>query len=65
MNGSVRAFTGHETADGMMFEGIDGKGRPIRWIFSEVNENSFTWRAERRNLQGAWQTYEKLAAVRT
>jgi hypothetical protein len=62
--GTMRTFIGHATPDGIAFEGEDSSGRQIRWVFSEIAEESFRWHAEREVTPGKWHTYEELRAVR-
>jgi hypothetical protein len=63
ISGVIRVFVGRATSDGIAFEGADGKGTPIRWVFSDARANSFTWRGESK-VNGVWRTTEELHAVR-
>lgn len=39
-----RTFVGRPSGDDILQEGQTERGEPLRWIFSEIEESSFTWR---------------------
>lgn len=45
-------LTGTQSDDGILQEGEDGEGRPIRWIFTDVTDTAFHWRGERSDDDG-------------
>jgi len=56
--GSTQTLIGHKMGDQIVLEGKDPDGVAIRWIFSEIQPDSFHWRGER--LAGAsWRVYEE------
>ena len=62
--GTMKTLIGHATSDGIVFEGDDSNGRPIRWAFTEIATKSFRWHAKREIAPGNWHTYEELRANR-
>lgn len=51
----VRAeLLGRREGNQIVQEGAFPDGTPIRWIFSDIKSNSFTWRAERLNPDKTW-----------
>lgn len=44
MQGDVLTFVAREVGDEIVLEGRDLEGSPMRWIFSEIAEQSFRWR---------------------
>ena len=43
--GVVRSFLAHAIDDQIVLEGVFDDERPLRWIFSEITDDSFNWRA--------------------
>ncbi len=44
LQGDVLTFVAREVGDEIVLEGRDAEGAPMRWIFSEITEQSFRWR---------------------
>jgi len=61
--GFVRTLTGRKIGAEIVMQGELSDSSPIRWIFSDIQPNSFHWYAEK--LSGKkWRTYEELWAHR-
>ena len=56
--GSTQALIGHKSGDQIVLEGKDPDGARIRWIFSEIQPDSFHWRGERLEA-ASWRVYEE------
>ena len=41
----VRSFLARASDDGIVLEGVFDDEGPLRWIFSEITDDSFKWRA--------------------
>jgi hypothetical protein len=64
VNGRVRRFIGRETGDGISL--LSDEDEPqLRWRFTDITADSFTWRAESSRDGGAtWQFDEQMLATR-
>ena len=61
--GSVQGMVGRRVGDEIVMEGKRPNGTAIRWIFSQIQPNSFHWRGE--ELMGkSWRVTEELSAQR-
>jgi hypothetical protein len=66
MNKVARIFEAKAVGGEIVLEGKNESGQPIRWIFSNIMENSFHWRGEYSADNGqSWVLYESLEAKRT
>jgi hypothetical protein len=64
VNGRVRRFIGRPTDDGIVLVG-DEEDPQLRWRFTAVTADSFTWRGESSRDGGAiWQLDEQMLATR-
>ena len=45
MRGLVRSFLARADDDGIVLDGVFDDEGPLRWIFSEITNDSFKWRA--------------------
>jgi hypothetical protein len=45
VNGARRTFVARRSGDEIVQEGRTERGYPLRWIFSEIAEDSFSWRS--------------------
>ncbi|MCA1817613.1 MAG: hypothetical protein LC746_14685 [Acidobacteria bacterium] len=43
-HGDLLTFVARQVGDEIVLEGHDPDGSPMRWIFSEIESNSFRWR---------------------
>ena len=57
--GVVTTLNGNQVGSEIVLLGTGSDGSPIRWIFSDIKQDSFHWRAEKRNGK-QWQIYEEL-----
>jgi hypothetical protein len=65
MNKAVRIFEARAVGSEIVLEGKNDSNQPIRWIFSNIVENSFHWRGEYSADNGnSWVLYEELNAKR-
>jgi hypothetical protein len=63
VHGVVKPLIGHKVGAQIVMKGRAANGDRIRWIFSDINPDSFHWRGER--LSGKrWCTYEEVSARR-
>jgi hypothetical protein len=61
VQGQVKAFVGGAVGSEIVLDGTNEKGNAIRWIFSEVQPDSFRWRAEElRPAPAGWVLYEEM-----
>ena len=44
LQGDLATFVARKVGDEIVLEGHDPEGSPMRWIFSEITEESFRWR---------------------
>ncbi len=63
VNGVVSTLIGRKGADEIIIEGKAADGTSIRWIFSEIKQNSFHWCGEKL-VDKTWRMYEELSARR-
>jgi hypothetical protein len=57
---------GRAHGDGIVQDGKNDAGEPVRWSFTEITPNSFRWRGERSRDGGAsWQLQAEFFARRT
>jgi hypothetical protein len=59
----VRTFIGRRIGRDIVIEGRSENGMLIHWIFSDIQQRAFHWRAERLNGK-KWRVYEELWARR-
>lgn len=55
VSGATNHLAGRREGDRILLIGEDD-GRTIRWSFSDISADSFTWRGERQDADGAWAT---------
>ncbi len=54
-------FTGRRVGEEIVLEGSNSKGEPIKWIFYDIRNNEFRWRAEKSTDGGkSWFRYEEM-----
>jgi hypothetical protein len=63
LNKTVRIFTATLVNDDIVMEGTNNNHQPIRWIFSNLQTDSFHWRGEVHDGR-RWVLYEELDARR-
>jgi hypothetical protein len=61
--GWVIPFVGRPTGDGLMLEGVRGD-TALRWVFSEVTDSTFRWRAEETGPDGAITVRQRFEGTR-
>ena len=44
LQGDLLTFVARKVGDEIVLEGHDPEGSPMRWVFSEITEQSFRWR---------------------
>jgi len=65
VQGIRRTFIARRAGDEIVQEGETKDGRPMRWIFSEISENSFRWRSVySRDDEKTWLLREQMAVRR-
>jgi hypothetical protein len=65
MNKAARIFEAKAVGGEIVLEGKNESDQPIRWIFSNIAENSFHWRGKHSADNGnSWILYEELEAKR-
>ena len=63
--GVVREFIGREVGEEIVLETKDSDGKPMNWIFYDIQKDSFRWRAERSSGSGkTWKITEEMLIVR-
>lgn len=60
---TVRTLTGRQFGPDIVIDGTSSTGTKYRWIFSEIQKDSFRWHAETLTGTG-WKTTEELHARR-
>lgn len=65
VNGNLRTFTVRETSEEIHVEGESPDGARLRWTFSEIGKDRFTW-SNRRSTDGGitWTLQESVNARR-
>jgi hypothetical protein len=57
----VRIFLGRQVGDEIVLESRTAEGFPVKWIFSEITQNSFRWRSEETHDNGkTWMLMEEM-----
>jgi hypothetical protein len=57
----VLSFIGRKVGEEIVLEGRNHENDLLRWIFSDISPNSFTWREEKsKDLGKTWATREKM-----
>lgn len=65
VQGVVRPFIARSVGSEIVLEGRNSRNNAIRWIFSEIQPNSFRWRAEElREPPSGWVLYEEMRIQR-
>jgi hypothetical protein len=61
INHARRTFVARRVGDSIVQEGATAEGHPMQWIFSEIAENSFSWRSVSSNDgEKTWQLREEM-----
>jgi hypothetical protein len=63
LRGWVIPFTARPTDDGLVLEG-ERDGARLRWVFSDLTETSFRWRAEEAEVGAGFRVRQRFAATR-
>jgi hypothetical protein len=61
--GSLRTFVATARGDEIVQEGRSPEGRDLRWIFSDIEPDSFSWRSQEL-VDGHWRLRERMAVRR-
>jgi len=65
VSGIVWPFIARQVGDEMVLERTDEQGELVRWIFSDISDDSFRWRAVRSaDDGGTWRVEQTMAATR-
>lgn len=65
VSGAENHLEGRKDGDRISQTGVDGSGKPARWIFDEIYPDSFHWRGEGSPDEGkTWICYSELVALR-
>ena len=65
VNGARRIFAARRSGDDILQEGLTEDGSPLRWVFSEIADDSFTWRSVvSEDGERTWQLHEEMHARR-
>lgn len=65
IQGVVETFIGRKLGEEIVLESKNKNGNPIKWIFSDIERNSFTWRGEESDDDGrTWKLKEKMIIKR-
>lgn len=63
--GIVRVFTGNKVGNDIVLETRESSEKFMKWIFFDIQQNSFRWRAERSDDSGkTWLKVEEMTIVR-
>ena len=63
--GVVKTFLGQKVGDEIVLEGKTVDGYPVKWIFSEINSESFRWHSEETRDEGkTWALREEMRVRR-
>jgi hypothetical protein len=58
--GNMRVFVAREIGTEIVLEGIESDGRPLRWVYSDIELNSFRWSNLVSNDEGQhWDTRDE------
>jgi hypothetical protein len=61
----VKTFVGRKVSDEVVLEGKNLEGELLRWTFSDIKRNSFTWRGEKSTDDGkTWTLTERMLIQR-
>jgi hypothetical protein len=61
--GNIRVFTAYASGDEIVQETAFPQGEPVRWVFSEISDGSFSWRGEKLH-GGVWRVTERMRVRR-
>jgi hypothetical protein len=61
--GNLRTFVASARGEEIVQEGRSHEGRPMQWIFSDIEGDSFTWRSQEL-VDGRWRLRERMAVRR-
>ena len=61
---SVSTMTGRQVGDEIVQDGVDDDGRPFRWVFYEIDQDRFRWRAEEQAEGGGWTLLQEMTVTR-
>jgi hypothetical protein len=61
VNGARRTFVARQSGDEILQIGRTSDGLPMRWIFSAITDDSFTWRSlSSKDGEKTWQLHEEM-----
>lgn len=65
LNHNYTLFEARATDGEIVMDATDGEGHPFQWIFYDIGENSFRWRAQSSADDGkTWTIAQRMTAVR-
>lgn len=62
--GVVKTFVAPQVGDEIVLEGKTAEGYPVKWIFSEITQDSFRWRSEETRDNGKTWTLKEEMQIR-
>lgn len=63
VSGAENHLRGGRDGDGITLEGQDN-GRPIRWVFVDIQAGAFTWQGYRLDADGRWTLHAEFQLAR-
>ena len=65
VQGTLQTFTARQQGGEIVHDGVTPDGRPSRWVFSEIQPDSFRWRSLVSSDRGAsWNVTQEIVAHR-
>jgi hypothetical protein len=63
-SGTVIMLTARADGDGILLEGPDVDGSPLRWTFTEITADGFHWQGHIQGRDGTWRLEQDMRARR-
>ena len=64
VSGTQIALTARAIADGILLEGPDVDGSPLRWTFTDITPEAFHWHGHIQDADGTWRLEQDMRARR-
>ncbi|MCC3763867.1 hypothetical protein K3N28_12400 [Glycomyces sp. TRM65418] len=64
VSGTQIALTARAAGDGILLEGPDVDGSPLRWTFTDITPESFHWQGRIQDTDGTWRLEQDMRARR-
>jgi uncharacterized protein (DUF2249 family) len=65
VSGTQIALTARAVNDGILLEGPDVDGSPLRWTFTDITPETFHWQGHIQDADGTWRLEQDMRARRT